>query len=177
MFLLLVALGVYSVDANLNFPIARPQVLVVWTTVMALIVIYFQKHKSSYKKVKTHKILTPIFLILSISCLLPSLYVTNKVYQSLKGQMFLLQDFNSNQFNIPLTQVDNFVPRIPNITVTTIPINSVKARYYVNAKKYDKALALLDQGTKANPYLYYSEILISQIFQEKGQIDSAKVYA
>ena len=69
------------------------------------------------------------------------------------------------------------VPDIPNITVTTIPINSVKARYYVNAKKYDKALALLDNGTKANPYLYYSEILKSQIFQEKGQIDSAKVYA
>ena len=177
LFLLLVALGVYSVDANLNFPIARPQVLVVWTTIMALIVIYFQKYNSSYQKVKTHKILTPIFLILSISCLLPSLYVTNKVYQSLKGQMFLLQDFNSNQFNVPLTQVDNFVPEIPNITVTTIPINSVKARYYVNAKKYDKALALLDEGTRANPYLFYSEILKSQIYQEKGQIDSAKVYA
>lgn len=176
-FLLLVALGVYSVDANLNFPIARPQVLVVWTTIMALIVIYFQKHKSAYQKVKTHKILTPIFLILSINCLLPSLYVTNKVYQSLKGQMFLLQDFNSNQFTVPLTQVDNFVPEIPNITVTTIPINSVKARYYVNAKQYDKALALLDKGTEANPYLFYSEILKSQIYQEKGQIDSAKVYA
>ena len=66
---------------------------------------------------------------------------------------------------------------MPNITVTTIPINSVKARYYVNAKQYDRALALIDKGTKANPYLYYSEILKSQIFQEKGQIDSALVYA
>jgi tetratricopeptide (TPR) repeat protein len=103
--------------------------------------------------------------------------VSNKVYESLKGQMFLLQDFNSNQFNVPLNQIDNLVPDIPNITVTTIPIKSVKARYYVNAKQYDKALALLENGTKANPYLYYSEILKSQIFQEKGQIDSAKVYA
>jgi len=110
-------------------------------------------------------------------CLLPSLVVTTKVYQSLKGQMFLLQDFNSNQFNVPLNQVDTLVPEIPNITVTTIPINSLKARYYVNAKQYDKALALLNKGTKANPYLYYSEILKSQIFQEKGQIDSALVYA
>jgi tetratricopeptide (TPR) repeat protein len=91
--------------------------------------------------------------------------------------MFLLQDFNSNQFNVPLNQVDNIVPDIPNITVTTIPINSVKARYYVNAKKYDKALALLDRGTNANPYLFYSEILKSQIFEELGQLDSAKVYA
>ncbi|MDC0872723.1 O-antigen ligase family protein [Flavobacteriaceae bacterium] len=177
MFLLLVALGVYSVDANLNFPIARPQVLVVWAAVMALIVTFYQKHKSAKEQIKTKPILTPVFLSLALICLLPSLVVTNKVYESLKGQMFLLQDFNSNQFNVPLNQVDSIVPDIPDITVTTIPINSVKARYFVNAKQYDKALALLNKGTKANPYLYYSEILKSQIFQEKGQIDSALVYA
>ena len=66
---------------------------------------------------------------------------------------------------------------MPNITVTTIPINSVKARYYVNAKKYEKALALLEKGTNANPYLYYSEILKSQISEQQGKLDSAKVYA
>ena len=175
--LLLIALGVYSVDANLNFPIARPQVLVVWAAIMALIVIYFQKHKSASGLIKNKPKLTPVFLSLALSCLLPSLVVTNKVYESLKGQMFLLQDFNSNQFNVPLNQVDTIVPDIPNITVTTIPINSVKARYYVNVKQYDKALALLDKGSKANPYLYYSEILKSQIYQEKGQIDSALVNA
>ena len=176
-FLLLVALGVYSVDANLNFPIARPQVLVVWTAIMALIVIYYQAFKGAAKPLKTKSIITPIFLSVATLCLLPSLYITNKVYKSLKGQMILLQDFNSNQYNLPITQVDNIVPDLPNITVTTIPINSVKARYYVKAKKYDKAMALLERGTKDNPYLFYSEILKSQIFQEKGQIDSAKVYA
>ena len=55
-------------------------------------------------------------------------------------------------------------------------INSIKARYYVNAKKYDKAISLLENGTKANPYLYYGEILKSQIFQE-GQLDITKFYA
>ena len=176
-FLLLVSLGVYSVDANLNFPIARPQVLVVWTAVMALIVTRYQKHKQATESIKNRPFLAPIFLSLALICLLPSLVVTNKVYESLKGQMILLQDFNSNQYNLPITQVDNIVPDLPNITVTTIPINSVKARYYVNAKQYDKALALLDKGTKANPYLFYSEVLKSQIFKEKGQLDSAKVYA
>ena len=177
LFLLLIALGVYSVDANLNFPIARPQVLVVWTLIMGLIVGYYQKFKNQISKVKPNKRLSNAFLVIGFLFVLPSIYINIKVYESLKGQMFLLQDFNSNQFNVPLNQVDNVVPNIPNITVTTIPINSVKARYYVNAKKYDKALALLEKGTKANPYLYYSEILKSQIFQEKGQLDSAKVYA
>jgi len=114
---------------------------------------------------------------LSLVVILPSLYVTNSVYKSLKGQMILLQDFNSNQFNVPINNVETLVPAIPNITVTTIPINSVKARYFFNAKQYDKALALIDKGTGANPYLYYSEILKSQIYFEQGKIDSAFVNA
>jgi len=175
--LILTSLGIYSVDANLNFPIARPQVLVVWTLIIALISSYYLKEKNKSLKTKPISKLNTSFLLLALALLIPSIYINNSVYKSLKGQMILLQDFNSNQFNLPLNQVDVVVPEIPNITVTTIPINSVKARYYVNAKQYDKALALLDNGTKANPYLYYSEILKSQIFQEKGLLDSAKVYA
>jgi len=177
LFVAFISLGVYSIDANLNFPIARPQVLVVWTLILALISSYYEKELSKTHKINPVARLNSGFLSLILLLILPSIYINNSVYKSLKGQMILLQDFNSNQFNLPLNQVDNVVPDIPNITVTTIPINSVKARYYVNAKKYDKALALLEQGTKANPYLYYSEILKSQIFQEKGQLDSAKVYA
>ena len=81
------------------------------------------------------KLLNYTFLGIALLALLPSIYISNKVYESLKGQMFLLQDFNSNQFNVPLNQIDNLVPDIPNITVTTIPINSIKARYYFNANK------------------------------------------
>jgi len=176
-FLLLIALGVYSIDANLNFPIARPQVLVVWALIMALINYYYLTQQQTLKKTNNKPVLNYIFLGIALLALLPSIYISNKVYQSLKGQMFLLQDFNSNQYNVPLNRIDNIVPDIPNITVTTIPINSVKARYFVNAKKYDKALALLDKGTNANPHLFYSEILKSQIFEELGQLDSAKVYA
>ena len=177
LFLIFTALGVYSIDANLNFPIARPQVLVVWTLIMGLITIYFQKYKNQLTKIKPNKLINNVFLFFAILMVLPSIYISNKVYESLKGQMFLLQDFNSNQYNVPLNQLDYIVPDIPNITVTTIPINSVKARYFVNYKQYDKALALLDKGTTANPYLFYSEVLKSQIYQQKGQLDSAKVYA
>ena len=177
LFLLLTALGVYSIDANLNFPIARPQVLVVWTLIMALINYYYLTQQQTLKKTYSKPALNYTFLGIALLALLPSIYISNKVYESLKGQMFLLQDFNSNQYNVPMTRIDNIVPEIPNITVTTIPINSVKARYYFNAKKYDKAIALIDEGTNANPYLYYSEVLKSQIYLAKGQLDSAAVYA
>lgn len=177
LFLLITALGVYSVDANLNFPIARPQLLVVWTLVMGFITVYYQKYRNQTFKKRPDKSINSIFLIFSILLISCSIYISNKVFQSLKGQMFLLQDFNSNQYNIPLNQVESIVPNIPNITVTTIPINSVKARYFANAKQYDKALALIDKGTDANPYLFYSEVLKSQIYQFKGKLDSAKTYA
>ncbi len=177
-FLILLSLGVYSIDANLNFPIARPQVLVVWSCVLALITVYNQKHKTIHvKSESSNDKLNKVFLILGILIIIPSAYVTNLVYKSLKGQMFLLQDFNSNQYNLPINQLENIVPSIPNITVTTIPIESVKARYYFKAKKYRKAIELIDEGTKANPYLFYSEILKSQIYQELGKLDSAKYYA
>ena len=176
-FLIITALGVYSIDANLNFPIARPQVLVVWALIIALITGFYQKEQNKKIKQKTNTKLSGGFLALCLFLILPSIYINNKVYKSLKGQMVLLQDFNSNNYNVPLNQIDNVVPDIPNITVTTIPINSIKARYYVNAKKYDKALKLLDKGSSANPYLFYSEILKSQIFHEQGKLDSAKFYA
>ena len=177
LFLMLTALGVYSVDANLNFPIARPQVLVVWTMIIAMINFYYRKHLQSIQPIDSKPLLNYCFLGIALLSLVPSIYVANSVYESLKGQMFLLQDFNSNQFNVPMNQIDTLVPEMPNITVTTIPINSIKARYYFNAGKYDKAIALLEQGTKANPYLFYSELLKSQIYMGKGQMDSASVYA
>ena len=175
-FLLLTALGVYSIDANLNFPIARPQVLVVWTMIMALLNYYMiTTQKAPLQKIKNLG-LSRFFLSLAVGLLVVCIYVSNSVYQSHKGQMYLLQDFNTGKFDLPLDKVDGIVPDIPNITVTTIPLKSVKARYYFHHKKYDKALKLLEEGTTANPYLYYSEYLKSQIYTEQGLLDSALVY-
>ena len=175
-FLLINALGVYFIDANLNFPIARPQVLAPWALTMALIVYYYHqvtKKTASSKKAKN----LFIFPLLGILIMIPSISITNTTYQSLKGQLFLLRDFNTNTFSVTMDKIDHITPELPNITVTTIPMKSIKARYYENAKKYDKALALLDEGVAANPYLFYSENLKAQIFLKQGKIDSAFVNA
>ena len=103
--------------------------------------------------------------------------ITYSTYQSLKGQMFLLRDFNSNEYSITMDKIDNITPDLPNITVTTIPMKSIKARYYFNAKKYDKAIELLNKGIPANPYLFFSENLKAQIFLKQNKIDSAFVNA
>ena len=174
-FTLLISLGVYSIDASLNFPIARPQVLVSWALIISSINLFAKENKSiSMTFPFGYIILIIVFLIIS---LVPSIFISNTIYKSLKGQMFLLQDFNSNKYSIPLNKIESIVPDIPNITVTTIPINSIKARYFIKAKQYDKALSLLNKGSKANPFLFYNELLKSQIYREQGKIDSAKYYS
>ena len=175
-FFLITALGVYFIDANLNFPIARPQVLAPWALTMALIVYYYHQATKKTDSPKKVKIFT-FFPLVGSLLMIPAMSITHTTYQSLKGQLFLLQDFNTNKFSITMDKIDYITPELPNITVTTIPMKSIKARYYFNAKKYDKALALLDEGIPANPYLFFSENLKAQIFLQQGKIDSAFVNA
>ena len=174
--LLITALGVYFIDANLNFPIARPQVLAPWALTMALLSYYFFKHKTQESKPILKK-LAPFFPIIGILIMLPSILITHTTFKSLKGQLFLLRDFNTNKYGVSMDKIDNITPDLPNITVTTIPMKSIKARYYFNAKKYDKALELLNEGISANPYLFYSENLKAQIFLKQNKVDSAYVNA
>ncbi len=171
-FLLTTALGVYFIDANLNFPIARPQVLAPWALTMVLISYYFNQNKK-FKKNQLSSTLSLSFPILVILLMIFSVKITYTTYESLKGQMFLLRDFNSSKYSITMDKIDNITPDIPNITVTTIPMKSIKARYYFNAKKYNKAIELLNEGIPANPYLFFSENLKAQIYLKQNKIDSA----
>jgi len=175
-FLLITSLGVYFIDANLNFPIARPQVLAPWALTMALLSFYYYQINDQ-NRMKSLSRLNLIYPIILIVLMLFSSKITYSTYQSLKGQMFLLRDFNSNEYSITMDKIDNITPDLPNITVTTIPMKSIKARYYFNAKKYDKAIGLLNEGIPANPYLFFSENLKAQIFLKQNKIDSAFVNA
>ena len=175
-FLLISALGVYFIDANLNFPIARPQVLAPWALTMALLSYYYNREKKS-NPTQLKSILTILFPLIVIVLMIFSSKITHTTYQSLKGQMFLLRDFNSSKYSVAMNKIDNITPDLPNITVTTIPMKSIKARYYFNAKKYDKAIKLLNEGIPANPYLFFSENLKAQIFLKQNKIDSAFVNA
>ena len=170
-FMMLAALGVYFIDANLNFPIARPQVLYTLTLILSIIGVNYKRNfTSDVLKVQKYGVSLPIIGILLF---IPSISITNTTYKSLKAQMLILQDFNSNKYNLPLNQIESFIPPIPNITVTTIPMDAIKARYYFHYKKYDMALAYSEKAKKANPYLRFPEILQSQIYAAKGEYEKA----
>ncbi|MGB0376016.1 MAG: O-antigen ligase family protein [Flavobacteriaceae bacterium] len=172
--LCLAYMGVYFIDSNLNFPIARPQVLAPLTLVLAIV---SWKGNPQPKENRLLKRFTISAMVVPLLLVAPTVHVNNMAYKSLQSQLVLLRDFNSNQYSLTLNEVEQALPPIPNITVTTIPLASVKARYYYNAKKYNRALELLNQGSPANPYLFYSEIMKAQIYRDIGVKDSALFYS
>ena len=105
-FLLLISLAVYFIDANLNFPIARPQVLAPWALSMALISYYYLDSKNIIKPKKSNKFFyfSPL---LTIVLMLPSISIANTTYKSHKGQLFLLRDFNTSKYTIPTNKIEN----------------------------------------------------------------------
>ena len=96
---------------------------------------------------------------------LPTFFISYKVYGSLINQTLLLRDYNTNKYFTKLSQIDNMELDIPNVSVTTIPLQSIKARYYINNKQYDKALDVLESSSKANPYLFFTENFIRTSFE------------
>ncbi len=175
-YLILLSLGVYLIDANLNFPIARPQVIVIWALIISIISFYFDYNlEMSDMRNNAFKNNLILYFILSLS--LPCLFISYKVYGSLINQTFLLRDFNSNKYLTKITQIDKMQLDIPNVTVTTIPLESIKARYYINNRQFDKAIRVLQGSGRANPYLFFEENLKSRAFLAKGNIDSAYHYS
>ena len=173
---LLTSFGVYFIDANLNFPIARPQVLIIWAFIVAVISINYNSLTSNIIPIKYSSRGKYFMIILSLIALV-SLFISNKVHESLKNQMYLLRDFNTAQYKTSLSDVIAMDLSIPNVTVTTIPMVDIKARYLINAKKYNEALKLLNKDKNANPFLYYKESLMSTAHEKAGNIDSAYYYA
>ena len=117
------------------------------------------------------------FLLLTLIgiTLLLSIYISFKNFKSLIQQNYLITDFNSGSPKLDYEFVKDFEDEIPNVIATTLPIKSMKA-YYLNKEGLsDSAINLIKQD-KSNPFIYYSEALLGDIYLKKDQLDSAKIY-
>ena len=176
LFFVIISLGVYLIDANLNFPIARPQELTSLALALALINFYFIKAKEDQGllKKKPTSVIKMTFPTGALLFLIPSLLITHQTYNAHKAQMIILRDFNSDQNNIPLNQIESYIPTFPNVTVTTIPMDFIKARYYYEYGIWDKALKYAIKGEAANPYLGYGQIIASRVYRINGDTEKVK---
>ena len=89
----------------------------------------------------------------------------------------MLADFNRKDFSRDI-DFENFIEDYPNISVTTIPLSTIKAEYYLAQNKIDEGIKLLKKGIKENPYIGRSEVRLSEVyFTSKPIKDSAVYYA
>ena len=65
----------------------------------------------------------------------------------------------------------------PNLSLSSIPMKALVARYYFLGAQYDKALELLAESDNVNPYIMYNESLKQDIYFALGEKDSVLYYA
>lgn len=122
-----------------------------------------------------NKLYNRLALIGSLLIIIPSIYISHKVNNSLKEQLPLYVEYNNfpDQIITPTAEVLLFEDQIPNITSVTIPIKLAKARYLFLEGKYEKAKKLINQGKMHNPFLGYGDVLLSRIYLKENKLDSA----
>lgn len=116
-------------------------------------------------------------LSLLILATIPTLMLSSRVYKSYQQQYYMLSDFNTNYFTREI-DFENFIDDYPNISVTTLPLSTLKAEYYVAQNKIEDAVRLFQKGLKANPYIGRSESRLADIYYSYDfKIDSAHYYS
>ena len=103
-------------------------------------------------------------------------YISYLTFKSFRYQFLITLDNNSGEFSLSKAQVDD-IPSIPNIGITTLPIESLKAKYYIFNGDFSKGIELLKKGSSVNPYIFYSDFLLANYYFQLKEIDSAISYA
>ena len=171
----LIGLSVYFFDAFLNFPAERPVTQILFAFILASITGIFISNSNSHLFPKL-SVSPLLYTVIAIVLLLPTTYITFLTYKSMRAQRILMNEINDGSPKASLEVVSQIFPSIPNISVTTLPIAAIKSRYYNRDNRFEEALELLDEGEKANPYLYYSDFLRGAFYYVKGNYDSAYKY-
>lgn len=110
--------------------------------------------------------------------LLVCLFFNYQLFQSLIVQQDLINEFNTQTIKSEtLDKLENLNINFPNVTITALPLRTIKANYLYRFGRVEEALELLNSKVIDNQYIHYNEYLKSQIYYELKDIDSSKYYA
>ena len=118
---------------------------------------------------------TKLFRFFSFLLIIGSCYILYLTFISFRYQYIINKDIRSQTKSLTFDQVSK-IPSIPNVGITTLPISALKAPYIINSDN-QLAYELLKSGNKENPYIFYSEYILSTYFLQLKMFDSAKFYA
>ena len=175
------ALACYFIDAFFNFPTERTIMQTILAIVFALVMApgfiihddWLAVPKLKLFSVKNARI---FFIGITLITLLPSIFINNQVYESLKVQKYVMGEIDSDP-KMPLDEVKNAFPMFPNLSTSTIPIKALVARYYFRDKKYEASMKLLRESDAVNPALHYNDFIKTAIFAAQQNFDSVSFYS
>lgn len=202
-FLFLAAFGLmaYFFDAFFNFPQDRPEIQALFALFagagIAVSRMYAKDNSSetspdidsiessgvltkasgNYLHILEQKgnLVSRIWLVKLLVLLIFSAYVLTLNFQSLKLQRIIKDEMNTGKLTQSSDLFMNGFPWVPDINVVGEPIAAQKARYLINEKKYDKAIALLKKD-HSSPYDTRPEYFIAMSYFNQGKLDSAYLY-
>ena len=181
-FAITVILGllVYLSDSFLNFPFTRPVMQIPNLFLMAVSLHLLTKNKIylfNPINVSAKNFLTYVFPLFSSTIICASIYVSFKVFQSFKKQVFLIQTTSDKNATYSPDQIYKIDTQLPNISVHTMPLDALKATLMLRLEEYDSIMKYVDKALKANPYIGYPEIVKSIYYLNTQKIDSSFKYA
>jgi len=163
---------VYLFDSLLNFPIARPINQLSLILVLSFIINLNQVQKLSLSKSRFFDI-TIISIVLFFSTV--AIYSSYKNFVSLRDQYVLYSDYNGNSKILSTNNIHLVQETFPNLTATVLPINELKANYFIQEGRYEEALNLLSKKN-LNPYSGFRENMMVQAFKGLKIDDSVYKY-
>jgi tetratricopeptide (TPR) repeat protein len=168
----------YLTDATFNFPSERTIMQTNFAFAAALFFIVIPQFSESFKW-NTSSALSINFgkgvRGLTIIATILGIYVNSQVFDGMKGQRLYYPDVDKG-----ISQINSFeydFPTYPQLSYNTMPIKAVMARYKMKDKKYEEAIKMLDEASKENPYLHFSDFLKAGLYFEWGKPDSGYKYA
>ena len=90
-----------------------------------------------------------------------------------------MYDYNSHTLNLPFDLAVKINNKFPNVTLTTLPIKFLQARYYREIDSMDIAKKMYHESRakNINPYLKAAEGELADIYLNEEQYDSAYYYS
>ena len=167
----LLFLTIYLLDSSLNFPIDRPIMAIPFIAIFSIMSLNVRQTRFKISEFKVTLIL--LFIVI------PTSYAIYKVDKSLKDQFYILYHYNRDRyeesnFNDAMNYEDNF----PSLTVTAMPLKSVKATYIRHHKGREEAIKYLKNIKNSdNPFLGFEESLLADYYNGLENFDSAYKYS
>ncbi len=107
------------------------------------------------------------------------IFVNYKLFHSATWQGYLMYDYNSHTFNLPFELAVKVNNKFPNVSLTTLPMKFIQARYYLEVDSIDIAKKMFHESraNNINPYLKAAEGELANIYLDEKQYDSAYYYS